>query len=73
MVDKNNFILVFADFESGIILNKDGSYYTNDGEDYYVIVEGKEKAITTAKDIVERKNLEILMYNSKGILINKFN
>src|SRR5690606_5081672 len=64
-IEKEQVVLMIADFNTGHILNLDGSLYMQQGESYYLIFNDLETAkIYALKLLNENKNYEVLLYNS---------
>jgi len=67
IVEQGKFVIIISDYNTGIILNNDGSYYQNEGDNYYEIIEGKGNAIAEInKKLNEKEGIEIILYDNKG-------
>jgi hypothetical protein len=66
----SKYIIVYSDKYTGIIMNKDGSFYKNAGEDFYKIFDdintAKENAL---KEISLNNRFEIILYDGAGKFI----
>jgi hypothetical protein len=69
-VSENQYVIIAASASTGIILNHDNSPYLAAGSEYYTIVDGFDNAIEFAKkEIQNRENIEIIIYNDKQEMI----
>lgn len=67
---EGKFALILATFETGIILNTDGSYFLADGNIHYIAMNSEQAAIDHAREIVESAgNIEVMIYNGTGEFI----
>ncbi len=67
---EGKFALILANFETGIILNINGSYFLGDDNIHYIAMNSEQAAIDRAREIVESAgNIEIMIYNGTGELI----
>lgn len=72
-VEEGKYIIITADSRTGIILNNDGSYYQNEGADYYQIGDGKTEAIELIYEkLKESTDFEYMLYNHKGQFLEMF-
>lgn len=68
-IDKGQIILIEVDMNTGVILNKDGTFYINEGNNYYQVFNDKvqvEDYITREK---KDMSYEILLYDYKWNLL----
>jgi len=64
---KGKFVLILSELKSGIVLNNDGSYYLNAGQDYYQIVDSKiEVTEIIEKHLSVNKEIEVSLYDHNG-------
>lgn len=73
IIKENQYVLLRAQYDSGIILNNDGSFWTGEEEaNYYYIVQSKVEALTMARELIVagEQEIEVIIYNFKGELFD---
>lgn len=72
-IGKGKYLLLNAELSTGIVLNKDGSYYNKDvnyGTDVYSVSDSLQEAYDKANKIIkENPKIEVVIYDSSGTLI----
>ena len=70
-VEKGKIVVIRSDYNTGKILNIDGSFYNSCGNEYYEIAVNIEEAKKIAKkEICENnKYIQILLYNDEAEFI----
>ncbi len=72
-IKKGNFYIIYSDFNTGILLNEDGSYFDNTKfqQNYFKEFVDKKTAIEFAKQkLSEFEEMEILIYDSLHQLVS---
>ncbi|MBQ4820019.1 hypothetical protein [Aquimarina sp. MMG016] len=73
IIGKGKYILITAKYKTGVILNNDGSPYLGDGQDYFLVKENKENAVSFAKSkVLNDDTIEILLYDGNGQFLEVF-
>ena len=68
--DKNQIVLICSNFNTGIVLNNDGSPYLDEGENYFEIINSLDEAIVIARQKIEKDNtIEVILYDHDGKFI----
>lgn len=66
-IGDGKYIILIADARTGNILNNDGSYYLNQGSDFFTVFNSKEEAYTVGNmKIKENSKIEVLIYDGNG-------
>ena len=64
-------VLVRADFNTGHILNNDGTLYEGGDTGFYEIYPNKAAANKAAAELIlQNKNLEIILYDGVGVALD---
>lgn len=68
-VDRGKIIIIEVDPSTGTVLNKDGTFYVNEGDNYYKVFDTETQVEDYINSEKIGKSYEILLYDYKGKLI----
>lgn len=72
-VEKGSYVIINAERSTGKILNNDGVYYQSTGEDYYLIIKGKDETEEKINNILnENDHVEILLYDHEAQFVGLY-
>jgi len=73
-VEKGKFIIIISDFNTGIVLNEDGSNYLGTGNSYYKIMNNHSDAEEYALNEIytKKRNVEISIYDNEAFFVKMF-